>query len=222
MHFHSIDPYPTVEKNDFTVVKEDWQDDVEDDWDASSEEEVVIEKKPVMLAKKPAAPVKKEVEEPLETAQEKKLRLQKLQEAADLDNAVHLFGSDFIKAEDEPTGTTTAPAKVVEIDWLQSLDPQTAKDFDAISATLSKKLKSFEKSKFYVQFVESLTKSLLADREVPEIRKVGGIITDLAALKQREKLAAAKKPAPSLAGAKKSSRNDYADFDFDEDGDAFA
>jgi hypothetical protein len=69
--------------------------------------------------------------------------------------------------------------------------------------------------------VETLSKSLVADRELPEIRKVASALTDLAAIKQKEKLSAAKKPAPSLAGAKKSS-NMYADFgDFDDDGDGF-
>ena len=47
-------------------------------------------------------------------------------------------------------------------------------------------------------------------------------MSDMASMKQKEKLAASKKPAPSLAGAKKSSRNVYADFgDFDDDGDGF-
>lgn len=68
--------------------------------------------------------------------------------------------------------------------------------------------------------MENLAKTLVSDRDLPDIRKVAGSLTDLAALKQKEKLAAAKKPAPSLAGTKKS--NMYADFgDFDDDGDGF-
>ena len=74
----------------------------------------------------------------------------------------------------------------------------------------------------YIPFVESLTRSLLQDRDVPDIRKIGSAMSDMASMKQKEKLAASKKPAPSLAGAKKSSRNVYADFgDFDDDGDGF-
>lgn len=187
---------------------------------------VIPERKPAAAAPKKAAPAsKKQEEEPLETAMERKLRLQKLQEAADLDNALHLFGAEHIvKGESEssaqpPLATTVPPPQP---DWLQSLAPQTQKDFDAIVETLGKKLKGFEKSKFYLAFVENLAKALLADREVPEIRKIGGVITDLASIKQKERLSAAKKPAPTLAGAKKSSRNDYADFgDFDDDGDGF-
>lgn len=69
-------------------------------------------------------------------------------------------------------------------------------------------------------FVEKLTKALLDSREVPDIRKIGSAISDLAAVKQKERLAAAKKPAPTLAGTKKA-RNVYDDFDFDDDGDGF-
>lgn len=189
---------------------------------------MVIPEKKTPAPKKPAAPAAAAVkEEPVETALERKLRLQKLQEAADLDNAMHLFGAEHIVKDEDVKETHTAPPMATCIpppqpDWLQSLAPKTQKDFDAIVDTLSAKFKTFDTNKLYIPFVESLTKALLADRDVPEIRKIGGVITDLASIKQKEKLQAAKKPAPSLAGAKKSSRNVYADFgDFDDDGDGF-
>lgn len=102
--------------------------------------------KPVAAAK-PApkkAPTKVQDDEPVETSLEKKLRLQKLQEAADLDNAMHLFGAEHIRADNETTGATKSVAKIVEVDWLDSLKPETQKDFDMIAEKLTKKLKSFE------------------------------------------------------------------------------
>lgn len=81
---------------------------------------------------------------------EKKLRLQKLQEAADLDNAMHLFGAEHIRADTEEVSTgcvgEKSGAKIVEVDWLDLLKPETQKDFDLIVDKLSKKFKSFEVS----------------------------------------------------------------------------
>lgn len=70
--------------------------------------------------------------------------------------------------------------------------------------------------------MENLSKALLLNKDVPEVRKVSSTLSDLAALKQKEKTAAAKKKAaPTLGGAKKGG-NAYADFDdFDDDGDGF-
>lgn len=157
---------------------------------------------------------------PEETELSRKLRLKKLQEAADMDNAAALFGSDFmVKAED----IQETPVIVKQVDWLESLNPTTPKDFDQIVEKLGKKLKTFESSKHYIGFVEGLTKALLASKDIPEVRKVASSLTELVALKQKEKTAAAsKKKAPSLGGAKKGSTSAYADYgDFDDDGDGF-
>lgn len=88
---------------------------------------------------------------------EKKLRLQKLQEAADLDNAMQLFGAEHIRADtdDYAAATTTggSKAKIVEVDWLDSLKPETQKDFDLIAEKLTKKLKSFEVPTFILIYL---------------------------------------------------------------------
>lgn len=62
----------------------------------------------------------------------------------------------------------------------------------------------------------------MSRRDVPEIRKIAGVLSDMAAVKLREKQAAAKiKPPPSLKGAKKGSSGRYDDFDDFGDGDGF-
>lgn len=63
----------------------------------------------------------------------------------------------------------------------------------------------------------------MSRRDVPEIRKLAGILTDSAALKAKEKQSAAKSTkssAPSLKGAKKGSGR-FDDLDFFDDNDAF-
>lgn len=62
----------------------------------------------------------------------------------------------------------------------------------------------------------------MSRRDVPEIRKVAGVLSDMASVKLREKQAASKaKPAPSLKGAKKGSSGRFDDYDDFDDGDAF-
>lgn len=111
--------------------------------------------KPVVQEKKASAPKKapaqaKQAEafvEKEETELERKLRLQKIQEDADHDNAVALFGSDFIASSaSKPSEEFKEKTKVVvkQVDWLESLDPATLKDFDAISDHLAKALRKFD------------------------------------------------------------------------------
>ena len=74
--------------------------------------------------------------------------------------------------------------------------------------------------------MESLFRTLLMDRDVPEIRKLANMASELVASKQRDKLAqmnGKKKAAPSLVGAsKKSGRADMMDFgSADDDFDGF-
>lgn len=65
----------------------------------------------------------------------------------------------------------------------------------------------------------------MSRRDVPEIRKVAGVLTDMSAVKLRERQAAQNsgkktQPPPSLKGNKKGSSR-YDDFDDFDDGDAF-
>lgn len=82
-------------------------------------------------------------------------------------------------------------------------------------------------------FVETLINGIMTRRTVPEIRKIAGVLTDLAALKMREKSNAGKaaalasnssggKNAPSLKSAKKGSSGRFDDcFAVEDDYDCF-
>jgi hypothetical protein len=105
--------------------------------------------------------------------------------------------------------------------YFESAKPQSWSEFEALSAAVVKKFKTLETSKHYPNFLEGLFRTLLTDRDVPEIRKLANMASELVSSKQRDKLAqmnAKKKAAPSLAGAsKKSGRADMMDFGGDDD-----
>lgn len=107
------------------------------------------------------------------------------------------------------------------VGYFESSKPQTWNEFETLSMAIIKKLKSLDSSKHYPNFLESLFRNLLIDRDVPEIRKIANMASELVQSKQRDKLASKKKPAPSLVGAsKKSGRADMMDFG-DDNGDDF-
>lgn len=103
----------------------------------------------------------------------------------------------------------------------ESAKPQTWSEFETLSGAIVKKFKTLETSKHYPNFLETLFRTLLMDRDVPEIRKLANMASELVATKQRDKLAqvnSKKKAAPSLVGAsKKSGRADMMDFGGDDD-----
>lgn len=110
--------------------------------------------------------------------------------------------------------------------YFESAKPQSWSEFETLSGAIVKKLKTLETSKHYPNFLESLFRTLLMDRDVPEIRKLANMASELVASKQRDKLAqmnGKKKAAPSLVGAsKKSGRADMMDFgSADDDFDGF-
>lgn len=113
--------------------------------------------------------------------------------------------------------TTTAVAAAqpaASASAFDSANPQTWTEFESFSNLLVKKLATLQHSKHYPNFLEHLFRALLADRDVPEIRKLANMASEAAAAKQRDKLNAAKKKAPSLSGAgrKVGGRADLMDF----------
>ncbi len=100
-----------------------------------------------------------------------------------------------------------------------SANPQTWNEFESFSGVIVKKLITLQHSKHYPNFLEFLFRTLLADRDISEIRKLANMANEAATTKQRDKLNAAKKKAPSLTGAGKKvgGRADMMDFGGDED-----
>lgn len=222
------------------VVKESWEneEDVADSWDAE-EDEPVVTKAPVKAAPAPAKPPAKAKAQPEapaagnETPEQQKQRLNRLIQESDLENAMALFGiskdqvnvDEVLGVEKKPSSksssslaASSAAASSASASPFDAANPQSWSEFEAFSALISARLTAFEGSKHFPNFLEHLIRSLLVDREVPEIRKVANMASELAASKQRDKLAAVnkKKAPPSLAGVSKK-RTDLMDFG-DDDG----
>ena len=189
---------------------------------------MVIEKPAAAAAAKPktakakATNLSAEVVVPEETALERRHREERMQRESDLDSALGLFGIDkkTINMDEVLGSTTSAPSKPsASKNSLSTADddgsvPSTQAEFDALASQLLRRLERSADHKLYPQFLESLFRGLMQSREAPEVRKLAGILNDLATNKQKERLIAnKKKPAASLAGAaKKGSRMDYADY----------
>ena len=107
--------------------------------------------------------------------------------------------------------------------YFEDVKPQTWSEFETLSGAIAKKLKSLDTSKHYPNFLETLFRALLLDRDIPEIRKLSNMASELVTTKQKDKLAqmsnTKKKAPPSLAGASKKSggRADMMDFAGDSD-----
>ena len=211
------------------VVKEDWEDDedVKDSWDAEEEEEAPKPApKPKAAPKpKPAAnktPAVPAVVEPVETEFERKQRLERLVQEKDLESAMNLFGVSDTRPNKD-AAAAAAPSVVVQQSPFDAMDPTTPAEFDQFTRIITKRLEQLESKKNYSAFLEGLVNALMSRRDVPEIRKVAGILTDMAALKLKEKQAASKtsaKAPPSLKGTSKKGTGRFDDFDF-VDGDGF-
>ena len=233
------------------AARDSWEDeDVADSWDAEEEEEKVAEKvvKPVAAAPKKAAAVsvKFAAVEAEESEQSRKERMNRLIQESDLENAMALFGISKSEINVDEVLEITKKEGIKRIifilylnfilvkkpasnaaavsengGYFESAKPQNWGEFETFSSAIVKKFKTLETSKHYPNFLEALFRNLLMDLDVPEIRKLTNMASELVASKQRDKLAQVsgkKKAAPSLVGAtKKSGRADMMDFGNDDD-----
>ncbi|XP_061831228.1 eukaryotic translation initiation factor 3 subunit J-A-like [Nerophis lumbriciformis] len=206
---------------------EDEDDDVRDNWDDEEEEEKkadgnkiegskVSEKKKLSekikekenrLKKKQQELKQKELEEqqenltPEEQAAEK-LRVQKLQEDADMELAKDAFG--------------VGSSSVAGID---AMCPSSKEDFTELEKLLKEKLSQFEKSVHYSSFLDSLFRELCITLEVDDLKKISNSLSVLLSEKQKqEKQMKAKKKKKGVVpggGLKAQMRDDldYGGFD---------
>nr|XP_040019786.1 eukaryotic translation initiation factor 3 subunit J-B [Gasterosteus aculeatus aculeatus] len=207
---------------------EDDEDDVKDNWDDDEEEkEKKAELKKKALEKKVSEKKKlsekiKEKENQLKIQQElkkkeledeeldpeeqlaEKLRVKKLQEAADLELAKDAFGV---------SSTSIAVAGI------DAMCPSSKEDFTEFENLLKEKISQFEKSVHYSSFLDSLFRELCISLEVEDLKKVSNSLAALLSEKQKqEKQNKGKKKKKGVVpggGLKAQLRDDldYAEFD---------
>uniref|UniRef100_UPI00358E6C3C eukaryotic translation initiation factor 3 subunit J n=1 Tax=Myxine glutinosa TaxID=7769 RepID=UPI00358E6C3C len=193
---------------------EDEDQDVKDNWDDEEEEKKVepmivlakpTEKKKGKLKANIEAKTKVEQLQP-EDALAEKLRLQKLQEEADLHVACETFGE---RGE-----------AIVSID---TQNPETRDEFLEFEDALRKKITLFEKSPHYVSMLESLFRDVCISLDVDNLKKVTSTLTMLCNEKQKadkeKKLKSKKKKTnmPGGGGFKGSLKNDLESYNAVDD-----
>lgn len=242
-------------ENDDVADSWDAEEEDEEEEDEVKVAEKVVKPSATTVTKKPVSKSSAiEVVEP-ESEQAKRERMNRLVKESDLENAIALFGiskseinvDEVLEITKKEPGTWGLSHVIVVIliflflvsvknvkksndtndsGYFETTSPQTWSEFEALSAAIVKKLKTLDSSKHYPNFLETLFRALLSERDVPEIRKLANMASELMQSKQRDKLAqinAKKKAPPSLAGASKKSggRADMMDFGDDDDYDGF-
>ncbi|XP_047436004.1 eukaryotic translation initiation factor 3 subunit J-B [Mugil cephalus] len=210
---------------------EDEEEDVKDNWDDEEEEEAknagqevkktetkVSEKKKLMekikekenrLKKKQQELKEKELQEQAALTPEEqlaeKLRVQKLQEAADLELAKDAFG----------VSSSTSNS----VSGIDAMSPSSKEDFTEFEKLLKEKISQFEKSVHYSSFLDSLFRELCISLEVEDLKKISNSLAVLLSEKQKqEKQNKGKKKKKGVVpggGLKAQLRDDldYAEFD---------
>ncbi|XP_061615025.1 eukaryotic translation initiation factor 3 subunit J-B isoform X2 [Phyllopteryx taeniolatus] len=200
---------------------EDEDDDVKDNWDDEEDEKKEVNKTGAKVSEKKKLSEKiKERENHLKKKQQElkekeleqeftpeeqlteKLRVQKLQEDADLELAKDAFGDG---------GSSVA--------GIDAMCPSSKEEFTEFEKLLKEKISQFEKSVHYSNFLESLFRELCISLEVDDLKKVSNSLSVLLSEKQKqEKQNKGKKKKKGVipgGGLKAQMRDDleYSGFD---------
>lgn len=210
---------------------EDEEEDVKDNWDDDDEKKSVKTEGKVSEKKKLSDRIKEKEEkekqlrkkiaalknslkaqEPAELSTEEqlaeKLRLAKLQEQADLEVAKDTFGMN----------------NVMQF-GIDSMCPSTREDFTEFGKLLKEKITQFEKSVYYVDFLETLLRDISISLEADDLKKLNNSLTSLCSEKlkqEKQSKPKKKKKAPVLAGGFKANlKDDLDDYDYAQEYDDF-
>jgi len=197
---------------------EDEDDDVKDAWDAESEEEndkseevkiVKVKKKKTLaqkIAEKEEAAEQARLEKLAQQAEDdemntpegklaEKLRLQKMTEENDLKLAKEMMG----------LGNDCGGV-------IDSMNPETADEFEALSKAVLEKFSNFETSEHYQDFAENFAKNLCMSLTVQTLKKVKGHVEAFHSTKLKEEkanAAKAKKGKPAKSTLKFDTQSQY-------------
>ncbi|XP_041031037.1 eukaryotic translation initiation factor 3 subunit J-like isoform X2 [Carcharodon carcharias] len=213
---------------------EDEEEDVKDNWDDDEEEKKPpvkpVEAKPsdkkklsdrIKEKEEREKQLKKRKQEVLKNSDKaesvelspeeqlaEKLRLAKLQEQADLEVAKDTFGMN----------------NVMQL-GIDSMCPSTKEDFTEFGKLLKEKITQYEKSVYYVDFLETLLRDISISLEVDDLKKLNNSLTSLCSEKlkqEKQSKGKKKKKAPVLAGGFKANlKDDLDDYGYTQDYDDF-
>jgi hypothetical protein len=141
---------------------------------------------------------------------------------ADLENTISLFGvqadeatkdaivESFVIKKNMTEGSGSSGSGIKTINCLE-----TQKDVDVAVKLVLTQLGPVQGSKMYPVLLESLFRDLVASRQVPEIRKLAGILSDMAKKMSDTTTGGGKKKPTIELGPKKKGGIDMTDYDDD-------
>jgi len=170
-------------------------------------------------------------EESSEDEGEKRERLKRTEQEADLKHAEDLFGAVGISNNRKATTAANAvvvdatnPTTTIDLTELPLFDPRTKAQFETLRATLAPLLTKNSQKPHYVLFLQEFSKQLSKDLPSDQIKKIASGLTTLSNEKMKEEKAADKTGKKSKAQKTKAtlvaSRNTSAVADtnaYDED-----
>lgn len=165
-----------------------------------------------------------------ETEAEKRERLRRTEQEADLAHAADMFGDIGISAGRAKTRTAAVvvdssdPTNTIDISKLPLFQPKTKAQFENLRTILGPILSANAKNAQYSLFLQDFTKALAKEMPSEQIKKLASSITALGNEKMREEKAADKGGKKTKAAKTKTSlvtgRANVADTShYDEDGD---
>ncbi|KAF7552886.1 hypothetical protein G7046_g7268 [Stylonectria norvegica] len=164
-----------------------------------------------------------------ETEGERRERLRRTEQEADLGHAADLFGEIGInprRATAKPVTVSVDskdPNSTVDISKLPIFTPQTKAQFEKLRDTLTPLITVNSKKAHYGLFLQEFTKQLAKDLPSDQIKKLNSVLTALGNEKMREEKAAEKGGKKSKAAKNKTAlvigRTNVADMGtYDDDG----
>lgn len=166
-----------------------------------------------------------------ETEAEKRERLRRTEQEADLAHAADMFGDIGISAgrsKSRPAAVvvdSNDPSSTVDISKLPLFQPKTKAQFDSLRTILGPVITANTKNPHYSLFLQDFTKALAKEMSSEQIKKLASTMTALGNEKMREEKAADKGGKKTKAAKTKTSlvagRANVADTAAYEDADDF-
>ncbi|KAF5020264.1 hypothetical protein F66182_7712 [Fusarium sp. NRRL 66182] len=215
---------------------EEDDDDVLDSWDADDSEAEREKERKAAEAKKKAAEAAAAAKKPKgqriaehqaeraqqkadanntvtveETEAEKRERLRRTEQEADLAHAADMFGDIGISAGRAKSRTAAVvldskdPSTTVDISKLPIFQPKTKPQFDTLRTTICPLITANAKSPHYSLFLQDFTKALAKEMSSEQIKKLASTMTALGNEKMREEKNAEKGGKKTKAAKTKTS-----------------
>lgn len=159
---------------------------------------------------------------------ERRERLRRTEQEADLHHAEDLFGGIGISTRKATAGSAVAidakdPNNTVDLGALPLLNPSTKTQFEALRTTLVPILTHLNKKPHYALFLQEFSKQLAKDLPSDQIKKIASTLTALGNEKMKEEKAADKggkkskaaKTKTTLVGVGRAPAADTATYDND-------